>query len=132
MSTVLGASAAGIAEYAAVGPYHSCDRPFVRGELARLDADSDHGELIIMLDLHVEMSLGADAKRLIIATASGTLGRAVKLKVISGGTSQPPAADRPSSNGGGRTRAEQDPVVRRMKDKFGAEIRTIIDYREKR
>jgi hypothetical protein len=81
----------------------------------------------------IEMSLGADAKRLIIAAASGVLGRAVKLKVISGGTVQA-AANRPASqgNGGGRNRAEQDPVVRRMKDKFGAEIRTIIDYREKR
>jgi DNA polymerase-3 subunit gamma/tau len=79
----------------------------------------------------IDMSLGADARRLIIASASGALGRAVKLKVISGGTAQP-AASRPASNGGGRSRAEQDPVVRRMKDKFGAEIRTIIDYREKR
>ena len=80
----------------------------------------------------IEMSLGADAKRLIIAAASGALGRAVKLRVISGGTAQ--ATGRPASqgNGGGRNRAEQDPVVRRMKDKFGAEIRTIIDYREKR
>ncbi len=80
----------------------------------------------------IEMSLGADAKRLIIAAASGALGRAIKLKVVSGGSAQPAAASRPASNGGGRNRAEQDPVVRRMKDKFGAEIRTIIDYREKR
>jgi hypothetical protein len=33
---------------------------------------------------------------------------------------------------GGRGRAEQDPVVQRMKEKFGAQIRTVIDYREKR
>jgi hypothetical protein len=79
----------------------------------------------------IDMSLGADAKRLIIATASGALGRPVKLRVISGGVAQ--AAPRPlSANGGGRGRAEQDPVVRRMKEKFGAEIRTIIDYKEKR
>ena len=36
------------------------------------------------------------------------------------------------ANGGGRNRAEQDPIVRRIQEKFGAEIRTIIDYREKR
>ena len=79
----------------------------------------------------IDMALGADAKRLIIATASGALGRRVKLRVISGGVAQ--AAPRPmSANGGGRGRAEQDPVVRRMKEKFGAEIRTIIDYKEKR
>ena len=79
----------------------------------------------------VEMSLGADAKRLMIATASGALGRPVKVRVVPGGVAQ--AAPRPvSPNGGGRGRAEQDPVVRRMKEKFGAEIRTIIDYKEKR
>jgi hypothetical protein len=79
----------------------------------------------------IEMSMGPDAKRLMIATASGALGRAMKLRVVSGGVAQP--AGRPvSTNGGGRGRAEQDPVVRRMKEKFGAEIRTIIDYKEKR
>jgi DNA polymerase III subunit gamma/tau len=79
----------------------------------------------------LEMSLGADAKRLMIATASGALGRAMRLRVVPGGVAQ--AAARPmSTNGGGRGRAEQDPVVRRMKEKFGAEIRTIIDYKEKR
>jgi DNA polymerase III subunit gamma/tau len=79
----------------------------------------------------IEMSLGADAKRLMIATASGALGRPVKLRVVPGGVAQ--SAPRPvSTNGGGRGRAEQDPVVRRMKERFGAEIRTIIDYKEKR
>jgi len=80
----------------------------------------------------IDMSLGADAKRLAIATASGVAGRPLKLKVIPGGAAQSGTNNRPSSNGGGRSRAEQDPVVRRMKEKFGAEIRTIIDYKEKR
>jgi hypothetical protein len=80
----------------------------------------------------IEMSLGADARRLAIATASGVLGRAVKLKVISGGTVQSIPENRaPSSNGGGRSRAEQDPIVRRMEEKFGAKIRTVIDYTKK-
>ena len=82
----------------------------------------------------VDMSLGPEGKRLAIATASGVLGRAMKLKVVPG------AAVEPKKNGvktfapgpGGRSRAEQDPVVRRMQEKFGAEIRTVIDYREKR
>jgi DNA polymerase-3 subunit gamma/tau len=79
----------------------------------------------------IEMSLGADAKRLMMATASGALGRPMKLRVVPGGVAQ--SAARPvSTNGGGRGRAEQDPVVRRMKERFGAEIRTIIDYKEKR
>ncbi len=85
----------------------------------------------------VDMSLSADAKRLAIASASGVLGRAVKLKIIPGATVAQPenkingANLRPSGQTG-RGRAEQDPVVRRMKEKFGAEIRTVIDYKDKR
>ena len=87
----------------------------------------------------VDMSLGLDARRLAIASASGLLGRAVKLKIVPGvtvaptekrnGTSKSGAAD-PSP--GGRSRAEQDSVVRRLQEKFGAEIRTVIDYKERR
>ena len=81
----------------------------------------------------IDMTLGADARRLAIATASGVAGRALKLKVIPGNTPATGiATNRASSNGGGRSRAEQDPIVRRMKEKFGAEIRTIIDYKERR
>jgi DNA polymerase-3 subunit gamma/tau len=80
----------------------------------------------------IDMTLGADAKRLTIATASGAAGRPLKLKVIPGEVAPSTMASRPSSNGGGRTRAEKDPIVRRMKEKFGAEIRTIIDYKERR
>src|SRR5450432_852015 len=86
----------------------------------------------------VDMSLGPDAKRLAIASASGILGRAVKLKVVPGSAVAPQDPKRESvtrSNGptvGGRGRAEQDPVVQRMREKFGAEIRTVIDYKEKR
>ena len=85
----------------------------------------------------LDMSLGPDAKRLAIASASGVLGRAIKLKVVPGATVAPQENKRnggsPRATGpGGRGRAEQDPVVQRMREKFGAEIRTVIDYREKR
>jgi DNA polymerase III subunit gamma/tau len=81
----------------------------------------------------IDMSLGADAKRLIIATASGALGKAAKLKVLPGGTAQAaPARTKSASNGGSRGRAEDDPIVRRLQEKFGAEIRTIIDQRDKK
>jgi DNA polymerase-3 subunit gamma/tau len=81
----------------------------------------------------IDMSLGAEAKRVAIASASGAAGRPLKLKVLPGGTAQ---AARPrvstASNGGGRARAEQEPIVRRLREKFGAEIRTIIDQRDKK
>jgi hypothetical protein len=61
----------------------------------------------------------------------------MKLKVVPGATVAPQEVKRngsaPRSSGpGGRGRAEQDPVVRRMQEKFSAEIRTVIDYKEKR
>jgi hypothetical protein len=78
----------------------------------------------------IEMSVGADARRIATAAASGSLGRPVKFKVLPGGTASPaPARPSPSNTGG--SRAEQDPIVRRMQEKFGAEIRTIIDQRDK-
>jgi DNA polymerase-3 subunit gamma/tau len=86
----------------------------------------------------VDMSLGPEAKRLAIASASGVLGRAVKLRVVPGSTVTPQEAKRNGSTAplttgpGGRGRAEQDPVVRRMQEKFGAQVRTVIDYRERR
>jgi len=88
----------------------------------------------------VDMSLGADARRLAIASASGILGRAVKLKIVSGvsvATAEkrnggPSRSSGTNSGVGGRSRAEQDSVVRRLQEKFGAEIRTVIDYKEKR
>ncbi len=81
----------------------------------------------------IDMSLGGDAKRLATATASGAMGRAMKLKILPGGNAQAaPARQEAASNGGGRARAERDPIVRRMQEKFGAEIRTIIDQRDKK
>src|SRR5271156_4745269 len=87
----------------------------------------------------IDMSLSADARRLAIASASGVLGRAVKLKIVAGATASPAQKTNGTSRSGaansvpgGRSRAEQDAVVRRMREKFGAQIRTVIDYKEKR
>jgi DNA polymerase-3 subunit gamma/tau len=82
----------------------------------------------------IEMSFPADARRIASAAASGLAGRPIKLLLAPGGASQATSAPRPSSpksNGSARSRAEQDPIVQRMQEKFGAEIRTVIDYREK-
>ena len=85
----------------------------------------------------VDMSLGSEARRLASAAASGALGRAVKLTILPGA----PAMQQESKGNGarsgppsasGRSRAEQDRVVRRLQEKFGAEIRTVIDHKEKR
>ncbi len=88
----------------------------------------------------VDMSVSAEARRLAIASASGVLGRAVKLKIVAGASVAAAEetqwrirqVDGANSVVGGRGRAEQDAVVRRLQEKFGAEIRTVIDYKEKR
>jgi DNA polymerase III subunit gamma/tau len=79
----------------------------------------------------LDMSFSTEAKRLIIAAASGVLGKPARLKVLPGSTVQPTRSTM-GSNGSSRGRAEQEPVVRRMQEKFGAQIRTVIDYRDKR
>ncbi len=77
----------------------------------------------------IDMSLSTDARKIAVANASSLLGRTVKLKVVSGDVSRIAPPTIVTANENGRSRAEQDPVVRKMKEKFGAEIRTIIDYR---
>jgi DNA polymerase-3 subunit gamma/tau len=79
----------------------------------------------------IDMSFTAEARRIAGAAASSLAGRPIKMQVEPGGSAQPAAAPRHASNGSARSRAEQDPIVQRMQEKFGAEIRTVIDYREK-
>jgi DNA polymerase-3 subunit gamma/tau len=82
----------------------------------------------------IEMSFTADARRIAGAAASGLAGRPIKMFVEPGGAPQaasPSLRSSSKSTGTARSRAEQDPVVQRMQEKFGAEIRTVIDYREK-
>ncbi len=79
----------------------------------------------------IEMSFTAEARRIASAAASGLAGRPIKLLVEPGSAPQAAPARKSSPNGSARSRAEQDPIVQRMKEKFGAEIRAVIDYREK-
>ena len=81
-----------------------------------------------------------ESMRLANSAASAAAGRPLKLKVVSGaevngnGSSvKPHPANGSARNGSGsaRSRAADDPVVQRMREKFGAEIRTVIDHREK-
>jgi DNA polymerase-3 subunit gamma/tau len=90
----------------------------------------------------IDMSVSPEARRLAIASASGVLGRAVKLRIVPGATAAPQNNDGNGAKSGGsatsgpkiggRSRAEQDPIVQRMREKFGAEIRTVIDYRDRK
>jgi hypothetical protein len=62
------------------------------------------------------------------------MGRPVKVNVVSGvpaASSGAAAVVRPRNGASARSRAAEDPIVQRMREKFGAEIRTVIDHREK-
>jgi DNA polymerase-3 subunit gamma/tau len=98
------------------------------------------GELIVNVQQSaavIDMMMGPEARRIANAAASAAAGRPLKVTVAGGVTSSKNGngtqAVRPVRNGvGARSRAAEDPVVRRMQEKFGAEIRTVIDHREKR
>ena len=81
----------------------------------------------------VEMVVNAEAKRVAITAATSVARRALKLKVLGGASNgSKPAAARTQSapTGSARQRAADDPIVRRMQEKFNAEIRTVIDKRQ--
>ncbi len=83
----------------------------------------------------IDLMMGPEPKRLANAAASAAMGRPLKVNVGSGLPAAPtgPAAQisRPRDGASARSRAAEDPVVQRMREKFGAEIRTVIDHRQK-
>jgi hypothetical protein len=82
----------------------------------------------------IDVLMGMEQKRAANAAASAIAGRPLKVVVVSGMPANGAApVVRPSGTNGtsARSRAAEDPVVRRMQEKFGAEIRTVIDHREK-
>jgi hypothetical protein len=84
-------------------------------------------------DFTIKMTLGAEPLKIANAAASKALGRPAKLKISSGGTaSEAPNGDTPKKTRAGAGRAADDPIVRKMQEKFGAEIRTVIDYQNKK
>ncbi|HWZ83418.1 MAG TPA: DNA polymerase III subunit gamma/tau [Terriglobales bacterium] len=110
-------------------------QPMLVSTLETAQWSLEGGSLIARVALSstmIDMSFTADARRIASAAASGKAARPIKMQVLPGGTAQAASeARRPSSNGSARSRAEQDPIVRSMQEKFGAEIRTVIDYRDK-
>ena len=85
----------------------------------------------------VDLSVGTDAKSLLTREATRLCGSPIKLVISGGGTAQTAPIQRVSNgtgngNGSARERAAEDPVVKRMQEKFGAEVRSVIDYRQKK
>ncbi len=88
---------------------------------------------VVATDFTMKMTLGAEPLKAANAAASKAFGRSVKLKLSSGGVAQDSngkASPRPAGTGS-KSRAAQDPIVKYVQEKFGAEIRTVIDYQKK-
>ncbi len=85
----------------------------------------------------IDLALGEGPKRVIHNALSRAAGRPLRFKMEPGGAHFTAAASAPrqsngSSNGGSaRSRAQADPVVKRMQEVFGAEIRTVIDLKDR-
>ena len=98
----------------------------------------ENNELVITVEQPgsvVNLMMGPQPKQIANAAATSAAGRVLKVSVKSGaapagnGSAPPPRVVRNGSSA--RSRAVEDPVVQRMQEKFGAEIRTVIDHRQK-
>jgi DNA polymerase-3 subunit gamma/tau len=81
--------------------------------------------------------MSAAQQQVASAAATAAAGRRLKVNVVSGvvqsnGTAAVVSRPRNGAGAGARSRAAEDPIVPRMKEKLGAEIRTVIDHREKK
>jgi len=84
-------------------------------------------------DFTVKMTLGAEPLKVANAAASQTLGRPAKLKISGGGEVNGAPNGKPARKTGASTsRVAEDPIVQKMQEVFGAEIRTVIDYQNKK
>jgi DNA polymerase III subunit gamma/tau len=85
-----------------------------------------------MSQVMIDVALGPELKRVVQTALSKVAGRPLKFKMVSGmAQAAKPVAPRPVNGAGARSRAMADPVVQRMQEKFGAEIRTVIDQKDR-
>jgi len=90
-----------------------------------------------MSDAMIELSYTREQEKLSAEAASRAAGRTVKVRLVGGVASENGTKPRPSriANTGGsdsiKTKAADEPVVKRMMEKFGAEIRIVMDRTER-
>ena len=90
---------------------------------------------VAMSQVLIDIALGPEPKRIVQAALGPLSARPLKFKMVSGGVATPKpngnATPRPANGSGARSRAANDPIVQRMQEKFGAEIRTVIDQKDR-
>jgi DNA polymerase-3 subunit gamma/tau len=77
----------------------------------------------------IAITFGPEQRHLMQQAVETSLGRSMRLSLLPGAAKNAPtpAVSRPVTPGGARAKAAQHPVVRRMVEKFGAELRTVRD-----
>jgi DNA polymerase-3 subunit gamma/tau len=84
-------------------------------------------------DFTMKMTLGPEPLKAANAAASQALGRPAKLKISGGGEADgAPNGKQVRKTGSSTSRVAEDPMVQKMQEVFGAEIRTVIDYQNKK
>jgi len=89
---------------------------------------------VAMSQVLIDVALGTEPKRVIQAALNKLSHGPLSFAMVSGGAAaaaRPQTPARPLNGTGARSRALADPVVLRMQEKFGAEIRTVIDHKER-
>ncbi len=91
---------------------------------------------VAMSQVLIDIALGPEPKRIVQAALGQLAAKPLKFKMVSGGVATAAktngnAAPRLANGSGARSRAANDPVVQRMQEKFGAEIRTVIDQKDR-
>ena len=90
---------------------------------------------VAMSQVMVDVALGDGPKRIVHDALVKATGKPMKFKMLSGGAQFTPkpalSSTRPSNGASARSRAISDPIVQRMQEKFGAEIRSVIDHKER-
>jgi DNA polymerase-3 subunit gamma/tau len=90
---------------------------------------------VAMSQVMCDVALGDGPSRIIGEALARTAGRPMKFKMVSGGAQFAPKTaaplSRPSNGVGAKGRAMNDPLVKRMQEKFGAEIRSVIDQKDR-
>jgi DNA polymerase III subunit gamma/tau len=87
---------------------------------------------VAMSQVLIDVALGAEPKRVIQTALNASSSMPLRFKMVSGGVPaavKTPGSPRPANGAGARSRAAADPMVQRMQEKFGAEIRTVIDHK---
>ena len=87
-----------------------------------------------MSQVLIDVAQGPEPKRIIQAALSKAASRPLRFKMVSGAppvAAKTEQAPRLANGAGARSRAMADPIVQRMQEKFGAEIRTVIDQKER-